>query len=81
MDVDPDFEPFPAAASGAGGASGSGGGGGDRGGRAAALEAAAAADVAQLVAMGFSAKQARDALEECGGDVEGAIEWLVQHCI
>lgn len=80
MDVDPDFEPYPAAAA-AGGASGSRGGGSSQGGRTAALEAAAAADVAQLVAMGFSTKQARDALEECGGDVEGAIEWLVQHCI
>ncbi len=37
--------------------------------------------MAQLVAMGFSAKQARDALDECSGDMEGAIEWLVQHCI
>lgn len=79
-----DWEPFPSAVAAAVAGPSSRGGGGSsdaRGARAAALEAAAAADVAQLVAMGFSAKQARDALDECGGDVEGAIEWLVQHCI
>lgn len=53
------------------------GGGGGGGASAAAAAAAAEADVAQLMGMGFSAKQARDALEEAGGDVEAAIEWLV----
>lgn len=75
-----DWEPFGSAAAEAGPSS-RGGGSGAQGARQAALEAAAAADVAQLVAMGFSAKQARDALDECSGDMEGAIEWLVQHCI
>ena len=54
---------------------------GGGGGRAAAVAVAAAADVEQLVGMGFSAKQARDALEESGHDLEAAIEWLVAHCI
>lgn len=54
---------------------------GPTGGGAAAAAAAVAADVEQLVGMGFSAKQARDALEESGHDLEAAIEWLVAHCI
>jgi len=39
---------------------------------------AVAADVATLVAMGFGERQAKDALEEAGGSVEGAAEWLTQ---
>lgn len=58
------------------------GGAAPRGGGArSAAAAAAAADVEQLTAMGFSARQARDALEECDFDVEAAIEWLVAHCM
>lgn len=46
-----------------------------------ASRAALAADAQELVSMGFSAKQAREALEETGGDVEAAAEWLVAHCM
>jgi hypothetical protein len=54
-----------------------GGGGPARGAAAVAL----AADVATLAAMGFGARRAREALEEAGGDVEGAVEWLMASCV
>jgi hypothetical protein len=51
-------------------------------GEAMELEGAAdAADLATLVAMGFSERQARDALEEAGGNIDAAAEWLVVHCV
>jgi hypothetical protein len=31
--------------------------------------------------MGFSAKQARDSLDEAQGDVAAAVEWLVANCM
>lgn len=68
-DMDVDEQPWGAAARSGGGRAGS------------AAAAAAAADVEELVAMGFSAKQARDALEESSGDVEAAVEWLVANCM
>jgi Holliday junction resolvasome RuvABC DNA-binding subunit len=46
-----------------------------------AASAALAADMQELVSMGFSSKQARDALEEASGDVEAAAEWLVANCM
>lgn len=67
--MDVDEQPWGAAARSGGGRAGS------------AAAAAAAADVEELVAMGFSAKQARDALEESSGDVEAAVEWLVANCM
>lgn len=42
--------------------------------------AAAAADVAQLQSMGFPRSKALEALEESGGYLEGAIEWLFAAC-
>lgn len=48
---------------------------------AEAVHAASAADAATLVAMGFPGRQARDALEECGGDVEVAATWLLTNCV
>ena len=51
------------------------------GGAAAAAAAAAAADVEQLVAMGFSSRQAREALEEADNNMEAACEWLVANCV
>lgn len=30
--------------------------------------------------MGFSKAKAREALEETGGELEGAIEWLMANC-
>jgi hypothetical protein len=54
-----------------------GGGGPARG----AADVALAADVATLTAMGFGARRAREALEEAGGDVEGAVEWLMASCV
>lgn len=42
---------------------------------------AACADVETLVAMGFSKRQAEEALDEADGSVEGAAEWLMVHCI
>lgn len=41
------------------------------------LEVALQVQVAELQAMGFSAKQARDALEECAFCSEAAVEWLL----
>lgn len=38
-------------------------------------------DLSLLLAMGFGERQARDALEETGGNVEAAAEWIVSHCI
>ena len=43
--------------------------------------AVAAANVQQLCEMGFSAQQARQALEECGQDLETALVWLTENCI
>lgn len=40
-----------------------------------------AANVQQLVEMGFSAKQAAQALEECSHDLDMALEWLAENCI
>lgn len=54
--------------------------GGDSG-HAAASAAALEADVQELSAMGFTASQARDALEESGGNMEAAVEWLVANCV
>ena len=48
---------------------------------AAAAAAADDADIEQLAGMGFTRSQARDALEEAGGNVEVAIEWLCANCI
>lgn len=36
--------------------------------------------VQQLSEMGYSADMARDALEECGGNVHAAAEWLLLNC-
>jgi len=39
------------------------------------------ADVSELVEMGFSAANAREALEETGyGGVNAAANWLAMHC-
>ena len=46
----------------------------------AALGAAVDADVAQLVQLGFLPHQAREALEETGGDIQAASEWLFAAC-
>ena len=43
--------------------------------------AALPADVDALAAMGFSKRQAAEALQEVGHDVEAAIEWLVANCV
>jgi hypothetical protein len=43
--------------------------------------AVAVADVAELMAMGFTAKQAKDALEDADGNVEAAANWLVGNCL
>jgi Holliday junction resolvasome RuvABC DNA-binding subunit len=48
---------------------------------AAAAAAAVAADVEQLVSMGFSSRQAREALEEADYNIEVACEWLVANCV
>lgn len=39
------------------------------------------ASISALVAMGFGRRQAKDALEETNGSVEGAVEWLMVHCV
>ena len=39
------------------------------------------ANISTLVAMGFGRRQAMDALEETNGSVEGAVEWLMVHCV
>lgn len=31
--------------------------------------------------MGFSKTKAKEALEECGNDVDAALDWLVTNCI
>lgn len=80
MDIDePDFAAATAAA--AGGKGGGRGRGCATDDRRAAAAAAAAADIEQLVGMGFSKRQARDALEECSYDVAAAVEWLVANCL
>ena len=47
---------------------------------AAAEGAALDADVEQLMSMGFEERQVRDALEEANGDVQAAVDWLMEHC-
>jgi len=47
----------------------------------ACRDAGMEADIGQLVAMGFGRRQAMDALEETNGSVEGAVEWLMVHCV
>jgi len=39
------------------------------------------ANISALVSMGFGRRQAVDALEEANGSVEGAVEWLMVHCV
>jgi hypothetical protein len=39
------------------------------------------ANISALIAMGFGRRQAMDALEETNGSVEGAVEWLMVHCV
>ena len=39
------------------------------------------ANISALVSMGFGRRQALDALEEANGSVEGAVEWLMVHCV
>jgi uncharacterized UBP type Zn finger protein len=46
-----------------------------------AADAVAAANVRQLQEMGFSARQAQQALEENGQDLDAALEWLAENCI
>lgn len=46
----------------------------------AANAAATAADLAQLQSMGFPRSKALAALEESGGHLEGAVEWLFAAC-
>lgn len=80
MDIDePDFAGARTAA--AGGKAGSRGRSSAGDGRRAAAAAAAAADIEQLIGMGFSRRQARDALEECSHDVAAAVDWLVANCM
>jgi len=63
----------------AGGAEGSEGGGGGE--AAAAASVALESDLAQLQAMGFTKAKSKAALEECGNDVQSALDWLVTNCI
>jgi uncharacterized UBP type Zn finger protein len=46
-----------------------------------ALEVALEADVAALQAMGFPPGKAREALQEVGGSVELAANWLLTHVV
>ena len=46
-----------------------------------AFNVALESDVSTLLDMGFSKKQARDALDESGGDLEMAAIWLMEHCV
>lgn len=36
--------------------------------------------IAGTQAMGYSKAKAREAIEECEGDVGAAIEWLISNC-
>lgn len=46
-----------------------------------AFNVALQSDVSTLMDMGFSKKQAQDALDESGGDLEIAAIWLMEHCV
>lgn len=46
-----------------------------------AFNVALESDVSILMDMGFSKKQAQEALDESGGDLEMAAIWLMEHCV
>ena len=45
-----------------------------------ALGAALEADISTLLGLGFPRRKAKEALQACDGDVQGACEWLLENC-
>ena len=45
-----------------------------------ALCAALEADISTLLGLGFPRRKAKEALQACDGDVQGACEWLLENC-
>lgn len=47
---------------------------------AGAAELMESSDIDKLVAFGYPRAKCQDALEECGGDLQSAVEWLLKNC-